>query len=131
LKPARTGVNLREKAAIMIVDKGDVLFVSHRRMYQHDEDRFFLGRVITCEGVLVKLVGFTFVRDLRNGRIVRKNERRARVLSLASPGYMVYQLPEDVNIEQVTITSGNGEALLLDGTRELMNLAERAQAGSL
>lgn len=100
-------------------------------MFQHDEDRFFLGRVITCEGVLVKLVGYTFVRDLSNGHIVRKNEKRARVLSLASPGYIVYQLPGDVQIEQATITSGNGAAILLDGTRELMNLAERANSGHI
>lgn len=115
----------------MIVDKGDVIFVSHRRMFQHDEDRFFLGRVITCEGMLVKLVGYTFVRDLSNGHIVRKNEKRARVLSLASPGLLVYQLPEDVHIEHATITSGNGSAILMDGTRELMNLAERANCGHI
>jgi len=90
-----------------------------------------LGRVITSEGVLVKLVGYTFVRDLSNGHIVRKDEKRARVLSLASPGYLVYQLPEDVNIEEANITSGNGSAILFDGGRELMNLAERANCGNL
>jgi hypothetical protein len=113
----------------MILDRNDVVLISHRRLFQHDEPRFFLGRAVECEGSLMKVEGFSFVSDLSNGHIVKKEEKRTKLLSLASPGYIVYQLPQDVNVEHASIKSGDGEAILVDGSRELMNLSERTHCG--
>lgn len=113
----------------MILDKEDTVLVSNRRMFESDEARFFLGRTIACEGPLVKVEGFTFVRDLSSGTFVKKDEKRVKVLSLDSPGFIVYQLPNDVSLETANIKSGDGDALLVDGTRQLMNLSERAHCG--
>lgn len=113
----------------MILEPGNNVLVSHRRMFEGDESRFFVGRTIACEGALAKLEGFTFVRDLANGHIVRKEEKRIKVISIASPGYIVYQLQDDINIPAVDIKSGNGDAILMDGSREIMNLSERTQCG--
>ena len=115
----------------MLLNQNDVVLISHRRMFQQDEPRFFLGRVIACDGPLIKLGGYSFVKDATAGKIVRKDEERIKVLSLASCGYIVYQLPQGVDIQRVTITSGTeyGEAFLMDGTTEIMNLTERVHSG--
>lgn len=113
----------------MILDTNDVVLISHRRMFQHDESRFFLGRIVVCDGALLKVEGFSFVRDLSNGKIIRKDEKRTKILSLASPGYIVYELPKDVNIDRTNISSGEGDAFLVDGSRKLMNLSERTHCG--
>ena len=113
----------------MILETGDVVLVSHRRMFERDEPRYFLGRTSACEGPLVKVEGFTFVRDLSSGHIVKKEERRIKVFSIASPGHIVYQLPDTIDIEAVHIVDGNGEAILVDGLHHVMNLSERTHCG--
>jgi hypothetical protein len=113
----------------MLLNDGDVVLVSNRRMFERDESRFFLGRTIASEGALLKVEGYTFVRDLSSGQIVKKDEVRIKVLSLASPGYIVYQLPRDTNINMAMIQGENGEAILADGSREIMNLSERTHCG--
>jgi len=113
----------------MMFESGDTVLVSHRRMYESDEARFFLGRAIACEGPLVKIEGFTFVRDLSNGHIVKKPEKRIKVISLNSPGQLVYQLPDSVDVEMVEIDSRHGEAVLVDGYEKVMNLSEHSHGG--
>lgn len=113
----------------MILDNGDAILVSHRRMYEHDDARYFVGRVIACEGDLIKTKGYTFVRDPSSGYVVKKDEQRTKVLSLSSAGFLVYQLPTDINVETTSIQVGEGDAMLVDGSHRLMNLSERTQCG--
>lgn len=113
----------------MILDSGEVVVVSNRRMFERDETRFFVGRTIACEGALLKAEGFTFVKDLSNGHIIKKEEKRIKVLSLDSPGHIVYQLPSETDVDNVDIESGNGDAYMVDGKRRLLNLSERTHCG--
>jgi hypothetical protein len=113
----------------MILEKDDVVLLSNRRMFQHEEARFFLGRTLAREGALIKLEGFSFVRDMSNGHVVKKDEKRVKIMSLASPGYIVYVLPSDTNIEAADIEGGAVDAMLVDGSRPLMNLSERTHCG--
>lgn len=113
----------------MILECGDVVLLSNRRMFQSDEARHFLGRVIACEGDLIKAEGYTFVRDLGNGHVVRKPEKRIKVLSLASAGYIIYQLASDIDVDRADIESGNGDAILVDRNQRVLNLSERTHCG--
>lgn len=113
----------------MLIENGDVILVSHRRMFERDETRYFLGRTLACEGPLLKAEGYSFVRDLSNGMIIKKEEKRIKLLSLDSPGHIVYQLPGDVNVDNVDIASGNGDAYMVDGCNRLLNLSERSHSG--
>ncbi len=97
--------------------------------FERDETRFFVGRTVASEGHLLKAEGYSFVRDLSNGRIIKKEENRIKLISLDSPGYIVYQLPNDVDVAGVDIESGNGDAYLVDGSRRLLNLSERTHGG--
>ena len=115
----------------MIIEIGDVVLVSHRRMFERDEVRYFIGRTLACEGPLLKAQGFSFVRDLSNGHIIKKLERRIKIISLDSPGHIVYQLPHDINIDKLDIDSGNGDAFILDGTRRVLNLSEHTHCGHI
>ena len=115
----------------MLLDSGDVILVSHRRMFQHDEARFFVGRTVACDRELVKLEGFSFVRDLSSGHVIRKDEMRVKLLSLASPGYIFYQLPNVDDVSEVYVQDQAGNVTLMDGTRTLMNLSERSHSGHI
>ncbi len=115
----------------MLLDVGDTVLVAHRRMFQHDESRFFVGKMIGSDHELLKLEGYTFVRDLSSGKVIRKDELRVKLLSLAAPGYIFYQIMGDVNIENLAIACNSGEEVLTDGKRDLMNLAERSHSGHI
>ena len=115
----------------MLLENGDAILVSHRRMFQHDEARFFVGRAIACDRELIKIEGFSFVRDLASGHFVRKDEKRIKILSLASPGYIFYQLPDVSDIANVSVKDEVGEVRLMDGTRALMNLSEKSHCGHI
>lgn len=115
----------------MIVELGDTVLVSHRRMFQHDEARFFVGKTIACDRELLKLEGFSFVRDLSSGHVIRKDEQRTKLLSLASPGYIFYQLSGDIDVSRVTVKNESGDLFLVDGKRVLMNLSERSHCGHI
>lgn len=116
---------------MMLLDAGDTILVSHRRMFQHDEARFFVGSVVACDHELLKLKGFTFVRDLASGKVVRKEELRVKLLSLASQGYIFYQLVGDIDVSNLHIDAEAGDEVLTDGNRVLMNLAERSHSGHI
>jgi hypothetical protein len=116
---------------MMLLDVGDTVLVSHRRMFQHDESRFFVGKLIGSDHELLKLQGYTFVRDLSSGKIIRKDEMRIKLLSLASPGYIYYQIAGEVDVENLSIDCTAGEETLTDGRRVLMNLAERSHSGHI
>lgn len=113
----------------MMLENGDKVLVSHRRLFDGDETRFFIGRTIMCEGPLVKIEGYSFVRDLSNGHVIKKEEKRIKLLSLASPGQMVYQLPADIDLESMEIVSRNSDAMLVAGACQIMNLSERTHCG--
>ncbi len=113
----------------MLLERGDVVLISHRRMFPHDEARFFVGRTLACENELVKVEGFSFVRDLTSGHIIRKDEKRVKLVSLASPGYIFYQLSGVIDVSNVNVRDEAGEVALVEGSRELMNLAERSHCG--
>ena len=51
------------------------------------------------------------------------------MLSLDSPGHIVYQLPADINVDNVDIESGNGDAFMVDGKKRILNLSERTHCG--
>ena len=113
----------------MLLKNGDVLLASHRRMFQHDEARFFVGRIVAYDRDLVKLEGFSFVRDLSSGHVIRKDEMGVKLLSLASPGYIFYELSGVNDVSKVHVQDQAGNVMLMDGNRPLMNLAERSQCG--
>ena len=115
----------------MLLEIGDIVLVSHRRMFQHDEARFFVGRTVASDRELIKLEGFSFVRDLSSGHVIRKDEKRVKLLSLASPGYIFYQLPDVKDVTKVHVKDQAGDVTLMDGTRELMNLSERSHCGHI
>ncbi len=113
----------------MMLDSGDTILVSHRRLFDGDEPRFFIGRTIACEGPLFKAEGYSFVRDLATGHIVKKPEKRIKLMSIASPGQMVYQLPNDIDMDSIDVVSRNADAMLVAGPRIIMNLSEHTRGG--
>jgi len=113
----------------MLLKEGDTIFVAHRRLFEKDEARFFVGRVDAYEGGIVKVTGRSYVRDVMRGRMIEKEEQRTKILSLASGTLLVYQLPKVVVLDALKFVDDEGRISLTDGKDFTMNLTEHTHGG--
>ena len=115
----------------MFLNEGDKLLVSHRRKFNHEETRYFLGTVAAYEDGLVKVDGYTFVRDTAGGGVIRKQDRRTKIIPLNSGSVIVYELDRETDLEATVFDFCEGELSLTDGHELNMNMSELAHAGHI
>lgn len=114
----------------MLLKEGDKLLVAHRRLFERDESRYFIGRVDVYEAGIVKTTGHSYIRDLMSGRLIEKAEVRTKILSLSCGTFLIYQLPDHVTIEALKFVVSDGRLSLTDGIGFTMNLAEFPHGGT-
>ena len=108
-----------------MLETGHNILLVHRRLFEGDPSRFFLGKVFMYEAGLVKVHGFSWTRDTFNGNMIKKNEMRTKIFSLMSGTVLTYQLPEKVDVENAEIVyEGNGQIVLKDASGFRMDLSE-------
>ena len=109
----------------MLFENGTKLLICHRRLFAEDQPRFFVGVVTACEGDLAKVSGFSWTRDPAQG-FLRKDDRRTKIASLGSGATIVYELPAEVQVEELRIEQPGARSVrLTDGRKFSMDLAER------
>ena len=109
----------------MVLASGSKILVCHRRLFNEDQPRYFVGVVKACDGAIVKVAGFSWTRDPAAG-FVRKEDERTKIVALSSGMVLVYELPMEVDVERVRIDQPGGHAVVLtDGRSFRMDLAER------
>ena len=74
----------------MVLESGDKLLIAHRRLYEKDEMRFFVGHIDGYEAGIARLTGHSYVRDPIGGTMLEKSDLRTKILSLASGTLLVY-----------------------------------------
>lgn len=115
----------------MLLEPGNKLLISYRRLFEHDAPRFFVGEVEAWEDGIAKVSGYSFVRDVPTSQILKKAERRTKLVPVASDAYIVYQLADEVDIETVSFDWSEDGLRLLSDRGVLMNLAEVPQEGRI
>lgn len=115
----------------MLLKEGDKILVTHRRLFEKDETRFFVGRVDAYEAGIVRVKGHSFVRDMLGGRVIEKSDERTKILSLSSGTLIVYQLPDAVALDTLTFEVREGQLTLMDGKEFTLNLAEHPHRGQM
>jgi hypothetical protein len=113
----------------MFLREGDKILVAHRRLFEKDETRFFIGRVDAYEFGVVKATGHSYVRDRVSGKMLGKADTRTKLLSLSSGTLFVYQLPPQVTLDGIRFVSDEGRLSLMDGQGYTMNLTEYTHGG--
>ena len=109
----------------MILEKGDKILAAHRRLFAGDQPRFFTGEVEETQGNVVAATGHSWLRDVFESRMVRKNDLRTKILSLSSGTLIVYQLPREVDLDALKLDAGIGSQMVLtDGASFHMDVGE-------
>lgn len=111
-----------------MLEQGDKVLVVHRRLYEKDLTRYFVGEVLEYESGIAKVKGFTFVKDMFTGNMKKKSDRRIKLLAIVSGTLIVYQLPADMVIEKVEVRADlDGGLVLTDGQDFSMDISETVQ----
>lgn len=114
-----------------MLESGDKVLVAHRRLFEKDEPRYFVGQVLAYAEGVVKIRGHSFVRDVLKGSFVRKDDPRTKIVSIASGTFMLYQLPKDADLEAAKFEAHDAELVLTDGQTLKMNMAEHPNRGQI
>src|SRR5439155_18235180 len=107
----------------------DKILVAHRRLFESDEVRFFVGQVEDYEAGVVKAKGHSYVRDPIAGLVIEKADERTKILALSSGTLLVYQLPDAVALDGLRFAIVESRLMLTDGRGFTMNLAEHTHLG--
>lgn len=113
----------------MLLAKGDKLLINHRRLYDRDAERFFIGTTDGYEDGIVRVTGYTWQHDVPRGTVQRKDDKRCKLISLASGNVICYVLPATSDIESLRIEQRKSHMYLLDGERVIMDLTDRLPVG--
>lgn len=115
-----------------MLEAGNKLLVAHRRLFESEQPRYFVGEVVAYEAGIVKLAGFSFARDnMAQGGFIRKDDARIKIVAIVSGTFIVYQLPDQTDIQQVRFEATEGDLQLIDGKTLTMNLTELVHAGRI
>jgi hypothetical protein len=108
----------------MLMAADTKVLVVHRRLFEKDHSRYFVGRVQGYEDGVAKITGRSFARD-QYGAVHRKEDERTKIVSLSSGTLMVYQLPESVDLDALELyVDGSAGVTLRDDNGFKMDLTE-------
>ena len=108
-----------------MLEQGEKLLIVHRRLFEKDIPRFFVGEVQAYEAGIAKVKGYTFVKDMFSGNMKKKSGLRTKVISIASGTFIVYQLPVTVLLDSVKFSlDEDGGSVLTDEVGFSMDVSE-------
>lgn len=95
---------------------GNKVLISHRRLFPEDQSRYFLGEVDEYENGMVKLTGYTWIKDQLNEKFHKRPSKRTKIMALASGTLICYLLPSDLNPDVAIFTMSDHQVWLKDGS---------------
>lgn len=81
----------------MILSPREKVFIVTRRHFDGDTRRHFVGEVDACAEQTVRVTGYAYVANLKNG-FDRKPEERTRIFSLTDGRIIINVLPKDIEL---------------------------------
>lgn len=107
---------------------GDKVLIFHRRLFEEDHLRFFVGTINECDTGFAAVVGHSWIQDVHRGAFTRRPDMRTLVIALSSD-LIVYKLAKFVELDHLTVEYGAAqEPVLTDGGEFRMDITDRMRA---
>jgi hypothetical protein len=107
-----------------ILNPGEKIHVIHRRHFEHEPHRHFVGLVNEyAEGVL-RMTGHVFAVDSATFQFVRRPEIRTRVVSVVSGEVIINVLPSTVDLAKVVYRLEGASVRVTDGSDWHLDISE-------
>ncbi len=85
-----------------ILKPGEKIHVIHRRHFEKDARRHFVGEVESYEHGIARASGYVFVLDdLNKHMFVKRPDHRIKLIPISSGEVIVNVIPESVDLEEV------------------------------
>ena len=108
-----------------LLNPGEKIHVIHRRRFEKDVRRHFVGQVEAYEQGIALASGYVFViDDLSKHLFVKRPDRRTKLVPVASGDLIVNVIPEDVDLERVAYELKDRTLTVTDGSGWSMDVKE-------
>lgn len=108
----------------MILQKGEKVHVIHRRVYEKDHHRHFVGVIEAYEGGVARVSGNVYTVDPVKFTFLRRPERRTRIISLISGDLLVNVLPATVDLDKIVYKQERKAVRVTDGSDWYLDISE-------
>ncbi|MSU04731.1 MAG: hypothetical protein EXS23_05785 [Pedosphaera sp.] len=109
----------------MILLKGEKIHVVHRRLFERDIRKHFIGEVEDCENGLVRAVGYVFVIEDPKENVFRKKAgQRTRIISLSAGDIFVNVIPTTVDLGKIRYENNGRDLRVTDGSEWHLDIKE-------
>ena len=115
--------NLAENPA-MILQKGEKVHVIHRRVYEKDHHRHFVGVVEAYEGGVARVTGNVYTVDPIKFTFLRRPEKRTRIISIISGDLLVNVIPSTVDLDKIVYKQERKAVRVTDGSDWHLDISE-------
>jgi len=114
----------------MLLQPGEKVHVLIRRAFNGDLRRHFVGEVRESSGVVVRLMGYSFVFDSGKNQYLRAPDRQERIVALTGESCIATVLPPELNLEQLQFwVSSDRQITLTDGEEFKLDIKEFSGGG--
>jgi hypothetical protein len=110
----------------MILKKGEKIHVTHRRYFEKEARRHFVGTVEDYESGMARVTGYVYTVDRAKYAFVRRPEKRTRIISLVSGDAFINVLPPSVDLEKIVYRQEGKAVRVTDGSDWYLDLSEVA-----
>ena len=107
-----------------ILCPGEKIHVIHRRHFEHEPHRHFVGVVDAYEGGVARVVGHVYAVDTTTFKFFRRPELRTRIISAASGEVLINVLPVTVDLEKIVYKIEAQAVHVTDGTDWHLDISE-------
>ncbi len=108
----------------MILKQGEKVHIIHRRHYEKDHHRHFIGTVDSYEGGVARVTGHVYTVDSVKFSFLKRPETRTRLVSIVAGDVLVNILPANVNLEKITYKHERKAVRVTDGGNWFLDLSE-------
>ena len=110
----------------MILQKGEKIHVIHRRHFETEPHRHFLGVVDAYEDGVARVTGHIYTVDPTKFVFFRRPELRTRIVALGSGDVLINIVPQSVDLEKVFYKQEKKSVRVTDGSDWHMDISEFA-----
>ena len=110
----------------MTLKKGEKIHVIHRRHFEKDSHRHFVGVVDDYDNGVARVTGHVYTVDFSKFTFVRRPEVRVRLISIVSGDVLVNILPVSVDLEKVIYQQQKKGVRVTDGSEWHIEIGEYA-----
>jgi hypothetical protein len=108
----------------MILQQGEKIHVIHRRHFEKDHHRHFVGMVDAYDAGVARVSGHVYTVDPVKLVYVKRQDRRTRIISLISGDLLVNILPASVDLENITYKHEKNAVRVTDGSDWHLDISE-------